>query len=248
MKLGPGALLLGFCMGAQATPLEITVLNANYTAAVGWLCATDYVTASSGLSSIISPSPASNMYINQNSGLPLYNDKWAEAEASLFGISGYTSTAGGIEGFGQSTASSATANTDLLFSPLSSGTTTISLDFFGANEWYYSDGYASLHDVTANQTLWNYGWEAMGQGTVPWTNNYDGVAWQSHAGVSVDTDFDASHTYELVLNTHTDSNGDTQSVQIQLSGIEAVPEPSTFALIGLGAASWLGLRRRLRRP
>ena len=178
----------------------------------------------------------------------MYNVDWAEADASLFEIFGYTTTADGVEGFGQSTSSTATARSDIFFSPLSSGTTSIGLDFFGANEWYSSDGYASLLDVTENQTLWNYGWSLMGQGTVPWTNNYDGDASQSHAAVSVDVDFDATHTYELVMNTDTDSNGDTQIVQIQLSGIEAVPEPSTIALIGLGAASWLVLRRRRASP
>lgn len=244
MKSGLAVLALGVCVSAQAAPLEITVLNANYTASVGWSCITDSVTASSGSSSIVSASPASDMYINQNSDLPMYNVKWAEADASLFEIFGYTSTSGGVEGFGQSTTSSATARTDIFFSPLSSQTTSIDLDFLGANEWYYSDGYVSLVDVTANQTLWNYGWALMGQGTVPWTNNYDGVASQFHAAVSVDTDFDATHTYELVMNTDTDSNGDTQNVQIQLFGIEAVPEPSACALIGLGVAAWLVIRRR----
>jgi hypothetical protein len=244
MKLGLGTLAFGLCVVLQAAPLEVTVLDANYTASVGWLCATNYVTASSGSSSIVSAAPASNRYINQNSGLPMYNVKWAEADASLFEIFGYTSTAGGVEGYGESMASSATARTDIFFSPLSSQTTSIGLDFLGANEWYYSDGYASLVDVTANQTLWNYGWAFMGQGTVPWTNNYDGVAGQSHAALSVDTDFDATHTYELVMNTDTDSNGDTQNVQIQLFGIEVVPEPSAFALIGLGTAAWLISYRR----
>lgn len=245
MKLGPAALVFGFCVAAQATPFGVSIVNASYTASVGWLCITDSVTASSGSSSIVSASPAGNMYINQNSDLPLYSVKWAEADASSFEISGYTSTTGGVEGFGQWTASSATARTDISFTPLTSGTTSIGLDFFGANEWYYSDGYVSLFDVTLNQTLWSYGWAYGSPSTVPWTNNYEGDPSHSHAMVTVETDFSASDTYQLTMNTDTDSNGDTQNVQIQLSGIQAaIPEPSTFALIGLGTATWLVLRRR----
>lgn len=236
MKLGPGALVFAVCMAAQAAPFGVSIFNANYTASVAVGGFTNNVFGGDSRP-MVAPFPISNTY-NDLGPVEAY------ASADTFGISASTQNL-----WPPHPNALATATTELTFAPLTSGTASIGLDFFGANEWYYSDGYASLFDVTLNQTLWNYGWAYGSPSTVPWTNNYEGVAWKSHATVSVETDFSASDTYRLTMNTDTDANYDSQNVQIQLFGIQAaVPEPSTYALIGLGAATWLVLRRRRASP
>jgi hypothetical protein len=52
----------------------------------------------------------------------------------------------------------------------------------------------------------------------------------------------ASHQYALTLSARTAANFDTQRVSMQVSGLQAVPEPATLWLLGTGGA-FMAIRR-----
>lgn len=65
------------------------------------------------------------------------------------------------------------------------------------------------------------------------------------AALTLDTDFIAGGTYKLSMYTRTSSEPpDTERILIQLSGLEPIPEPSTFILLGLGSLALAVVRRR----
>ena len=224
------ALMSGACVTAtSAAALPVAVLNSTYTAFVGVV---DNLGAPD-TNSMVSSAPVSLTYDNLG---PVE----AQADAGTFEISAFTAN------LWPHNNALAAVSTEITFAPSTSGATTLDLEFYGANEWYYSDGSVSLFDATLNQTVWNYGWAYGQAGTVLWTVNNPGQ-WYARASVPLETIFDATHTYQLTMSTDTDANYDSQHILVQLSGLETiqpVPEPSTYALTGMGAAAWLMFHRR----
>jgi len=78
-------------------------------------------------------------------------------------------------------------------------------------------------------------------GTPAGINNGTPVPWDNPpsdtrtATRMLGTALNASDTYELILRTGSQAASDSETESIQLSGLEAVPEPSTLALIGLAS-------------
>jgi len=161
----------------------------------------------------------------------------AQANESMFGVSAYTDMREAFWTGWPGQNSTAGAESEIQFSPLTSGASAIDLNFLGTYNWYNSAGSVSLIDTTSDQTLWSYGWYLMA-GTVPW----DYALYPGSATLSLETDFNSGDTYTLTMWTQTFSDQDQEQTSIQLSGIGVashppivVPEPATFAFIGLAA-------------
>lgn len=189
----------------------------------------------------ISPFP-----ISDEIGLPLVEGfgaggtNYAIANAGLFEVSDRT-------GWGIANAS---ATSDLWFIPLADQTQTIGIQIcaVGATQpQIFTGGQVSLFDLTAGSELWNYSWSVRvdpyaGQGNVPWDPEDN-----STANFNLDTTFLASHQYELTMMTCSCAGDDTEIVQIQLSGLDAVPEPTVIGLILLALAGFPLARRHAPR-
>ena len=245
MVLVPSVLALGACLTGQAQTLGVNVVNSTYTASVNWWGYTidGNNTFLSGGNSAVSASPTSNVFINQNPDLPGYDVVWGTADAGFLQNYVYADTG---SFFGLNQACDASAGSDLLFCPSFSQTVTLNLGFNGFGDWgINTDCLVSLNDVTSDQTLWAYGWTAMGN--TPYSFPYidletEYYGYASTFTVPVPTAFAGNDTYELVMNMVSSSNRDVESMQVQLSGLVAVPEPRPVALAGL-AALLLVLRR-----
>jgi len=212
---------------AASASLPIDILNKQFTTIVS--LASYYPDLVSGVLSndvreTISPVPTSSSLYNYRSGGGLV----AETHAGLTDISAYTS----ITYDGYVKYSSATTKSEIWFTPLSSETATINMAFLGEHFWFYSQGSLSLTDVTSGEQIWNYGWAGPGPGTVPWQVS-EGIA---TASITIDTDFNAADTYYLSMSTQTAAQGDSEFIQVQVFGLEPIPEPSTAALGALAIA------------
>ncbi len=249
-------LAFGACPAGQAQPLGVNVINSRYSASVSWWGVGGFSSNPdvSGSNSVVSASPTSIDYINQSPSWSGNNTQiWGEADAGLFQSYSFTDT---VQGQYQNSFCYVSAISDILFSPLSSQTATLSLQFTGYDNWYQSDCLVTLNDVTSGQVLWNYGWTAFTGApnsqqfiNLPQTDPDDPLS------LNVPTAFVASDTYELVMSTDANSNNDNGGGQVRLSGLAAVPEPCPLALAGLAAMllmfrrvpGW-NLSRRLFRP
>ena len=256
IKLGLALLTLGACVVSQAdAQFGINVLNSQYTTYVmvqgtdgesGTITqAGDFELWPWGNSRMtVSPVPTSDeMYA------PVSGVLSAQAGTETFGVSAYSSMAGlehAVDVAAGAHNATAGAESEIWFSPTTSGTANIELDFAAAYEWAYSAGAVSLIDLTSSQTLWNYGWPSA-TGTVPW-NGYPGEP--VSATLSLETDFNATDSYALDMYTQTFSDQDHELTSIQLSGLEVVsepatfvPEPSTFLHLGSGLCGLAAYRK-----
>ena len=111
----------------------------------------------------------------------------AIANTSYFGVSDET-------GWGFATAS---ASSQIWFSPVADETTSIGVQILAESEteYYYTAGSITLVDLTANTQLWNYTWNGIvgGLDNIPWDNS-SGV---ESANLNLETSFLASDQYEL---------------------------------------------------
>jgi hypothetical protein len=138
----------------------------------------------------------------------------------------------------------ASATSQLWFSPLSDQTQTIGIYISCGGLSVSDDGSVSLLDLTSNTELWNYSW---GMANVPPANFPWNSGPYSTANFNVDTDFFASHQYELTMETASQAGSDDESAQIQLTGLAVVPEPSsTSLLLTICSASLMFIRRQRR--
>jgi hypothetical protein len=165
----------------------------------------------------------------------IYITNHAIASADLFGVSAKT-------GWGKANAS---ATVQLLFSPLYDQTQTIGIQISNdSSHGPYTAGSVSMLDLTSNTESWNYGWTMgfSGADNIPW----DLGSYNSSANFSLDTAFVASHEYELMMMTSSNAGDDSESVSIQLTGLQAVPEPSFVFFSTLFGASLMISRRLIK--
>ena len=235
-------LTLGFVQTGY--PLPINIIATQYTTAVNMQRSIQpYDGSTTNFSRTqVSPAPISDaVYDTFTESLA------AEANADLFAIYANTPTQSGIDPLFWN--SSASATSDVWFSPLTSETATLNIQFSGGDHWgFSSSGTLSLFDVTSGNEVWNYGWGGFAEGTVAGVPVSELNPWGETTNLQLDTDFNAGDIYELALSTLTTAqNVDpmSPSISLQLSGLEAVPEPSTFALLGLGSLV-LAMARRHR--
>jgi hypothetical protein len=235
----------GACLAGHAQPLGVDVVNSSYSASVTWWGTGSYSGDAdvSGSNSVVSASPTSIDYINQDPSIlntPNYTTVWGESAAGLFQSYAFSNTA---QGQYFNSYCFVSAISDILFSPLSSQTATLNLDFTGYANWPQSDCLVTLTDVTLGQTMWQYGWTAFtGAPGTPQFINLPQMNPDDAFTLTVPTAFAGGDTYELVMNTDANSNNDNGGAQVRLSGLVSlnvgagppifVPEPSTFALIG----------------
>jgi hypothetical protein len=169
----------------------------------------------------------------------------AIANAGLFNVSDQTGW-----GFAQ-----AEAVSQLWFSPLADQTQTLTIQILADGRMgdpAYTSGQISLFDLTANSEVWGYNWDYAGSiyfpvpvssgGSIPGDFLSSGTA-----DFSLDTDFLASHQYELTLLVGSAAGDDSEMVQIQLAGLQLVPEPSGVCLLVLAVLGLSTARHKIRR-
>jgi hypothetical protein len=237
-------LLIG---NVHAQPLSVDISSSQYLTYVEVLQVTN---DSSDIGNVVSRTTTSPVPISDEIDLPILVGQGkgsithAIANAGLFGVSDQT-------GWGFANAE---AVSQLWFSPLADHTQTLNVQINASSGFSpdFTAGQIRLSDLTANSEVWNYSWNAGGSGMVPVpVPSGNNIPWETlsptTANFDLDTDFLASDEYELTMIVCSNAGDDSESAQIQVTGVEAVPEPSSVclvlpALLGLTAA-----RRSARR-
>ena len=165
----------------------------------------------------------------------------AIASAGLFEVSDQT-------GYGMANAE---AVSQIWFSPLVGRTQTLNIQIYaeGDGNISWTAGQISLLDLTANSELWNYSWNGIGSppvpvGVPPGNNVPWNLQYPTEANFNSDTDFLASDQYELTMIACFNAANDFPTAQIQLTGLQVVPEPSTVLLLALCGNTLVVLRQR----
>lgn len=226
VRINPGpivwvSLFLTLALTSTGYALQINILDSQYTTTVR----------------VIESESIPSFTRTQTSPVPI-NDSVdtsvASANAGLFGVSAQTAAFPYPPDY--ISTSSAFTESDLWFSPLTSQTTAINIEISAGIEphFVFTFGNVNLLDITSGNEVWDYGWGwgLLNNGIpVPWDNL---GSWEDpQATLILNTDLNASDTYELSMSTGSSSAMDTEYESIQLSGLEPIPEPSAFALIGL---------------
>jgi hypothetical protein len=166
----------------------------------------------------------------------------AIADAGLFDVSVQT-------GWGKANAA---ATSQLWFSPLQDQTLALNIGIYARGRYGgghpFTGGQISMLDLTSNVELWNYSWSyADYYGNIPWdSGNYGPNA----NFTTVETDFSAADRYQLTIEANSNAGDDSEEVDIQLTGLEVVPEPSSanVLLAALFVCSITRLRVRFCKP
>ena len=215
---GAVLVLLLFICRTFGQPLNIAVSSAQYST---WVYGRD--TDTNGLPPIsrttISSSPISDGIDAISPLVPFTNH--ADASAGLFEVSVFTDWAYG--------SAAAQATNQLWFSPLVDQVQAVGLQFSNQFDYVFTYGSISLLDLTANSKLWNYYWTGGGYGYP--TNNLGVSGGPINVNFNVDTDFLASHQYLLTMTVGSSAKDDGEIADIQLTGLQVVPEPSSVCLL-----------------
>ena len=221
---------LAFTVSVSASPVGVTLRDAQYTTFV-----------SRGVWGI----EGLNLESRTNeSGMPIADSLVSEtawlnsrAEASLFRISSYAASDYPLHDL-----ATASADAKLTFSPIASAVVPLSIEVTGWGHWYFSIGSVALYDVTAGTTLWNYEWNGQ-SGTMPWLEQGSEEP-RGSAVLTIDTELLESHDYRLTLFSWVNSQEPSAPhIQMQVKGIEVVPEPSAIAFLSLAGLALVVFRR-----
>jgi hypothetical protein len=132
----------------------------------------------------------------------------------------------------------ASATSQLWFSPVVDLVETVDVEVV-CDIW--SGVEFSLLDLTTNSNLWSCSHSDYSGGptnSTPWPFAGGGGIF------SFSTSFSASDEYELTLMTISAAGGDSEYPYVQVTGLQAVPEPSTLVLVGCSLLAALVHRRR----
>lgn len=228
---------------SYAQPLNISVSSAQYTT---YVAARDYSQGGATISrTTVSATPFSDeidvpsQYFVDNTQV----DNVAIANANLFMVSDQT-----IVGW-----AAATATTRYLFSPLADQTQSIGIqiDARGANGISWTAGQISLMDLTLGSQIWGYSWNPSSlpdlstglsltpePSTVPWDTT-GGIT----ANFALNTDFNQSDQYALAMMVESQAGTDVEFPQMQVTGLQVVPEPNSLPLMFLGLGGLIAIRR-----
>jgi hypothetical protein len=199
---------------------------------------TTYVEASDGSGTIESRTTPSASPISDEIDLPI---PWAGPTATNHAIANAVLFAASVQtGWGSAEAG---ATSQLLFSPLVDQIQTVGIHISCGGLSVSDGGSVSLLDLTSNTEFWNYSWGIAYSppANFPWDSGP-----YSTANFNVNTDFLASDQYELTMMTASQAGSDDESAQIQLTGLVAVPEPSTTLFLAMCGASFVISRRQRR--
>jgi hypothetical protein len=187
----------------SAQSLSIAIYDAQYTT---------YVTAGGyGMAPISRTTTAPFPISDQVDLVSDHVSSHAIASADLFAVSEQT----------YFTTADAEAVSQIRFCPLTNQRQTLNIQITAGLP--YDEGLISLLDLTSNSQLWNFSWNALGSGNnIPWTR------FLGAADFNVDTEFFASHQYELTMAAGSDARDDDEFVNIRLNGLEVIPEPSVI--------------------
>lgn len=222
---------------AMADSIDIQVLSVTYKAAIDF--GFPYDLTSDPLSSPVSVSGfIPDTFYAPESGLPLASASaaagWLSVETHSSSICCPTPMVG----------AASRAEFDLTFSSLLDGVGTLDLNHTLGGP--YTQGFASLFDMTTGQELWRYDVVRNGGDHLV----IGGVFIDSPNALlplSLATTFNTTDVYRLHLLVEGDSLGDSTSNDFQVTGLHDVPEPSSLVLLGLGIGTTLTARRRLRK-
>jgi hypothetical protein len=208
-----------FTSQVRAQSLSVSAYSAQYTTYVeasGYDATTGPIPAVSRNN--VSAAPISDELSFPVSWVPTTN--YAIANAGL--LSSYTHAGWGI--------ANASATSQLWFSPLSDQTQTIGIHISCSGLSVGDGGSVSLLDLTSNTEFWNYNWgiDFQPPANFPW----DSSEAYGTANFDVETDFLASDQYEVTITTISNAGDDNASAQIQLTGLQVVPEPAVLPLFG----------------
>jgi hypothetical protein len=240
---------------ADASPIGVTILSAEFATTVS-------ITENSGLAttrSTFSSAPTTDSLTVPVSSVVQAQFPGIPPEVGAFADSGLLRVATDTTSFSLLTplySSMSVAGANLLFSPVVDGIATFGIDLtVGGSAPDWSEGSVRLIDVSVGQELWAYGWDfsiARVSEVDPFEVIFGTPLFLSALyGVdvlNVETALQASHQYALTLSLLSQSQNDSQHVSIDVTGIHAVSEPDTIALLFLGMIG-IGVGKvRIRRP
>lgn len=226
---GAGLLMLVTCVAAPAASVRLN--DAHYTTSVsrgGWgINGLDLESRTTDATS-----PIADSLISEAAWLN------SRAEAGPLRISSFAAS-----DYPLHDTATASAKSELSFSPEVDSLVPIAIDVKGWGHWYFSLGHATLHDVSAGTTLWNFDWDGQ-SGTLPWHDHGNDEP-RGTASLVVDTQLFAAHEYKLTLFSWVSSQEPSSPhIVMEVTGLEVVPEPGVFALTAMAAIGVVAARRR----
>jgi hypothetical protein len=223
--LAPGTALAG--------PIGIQVLSATYSTKIT-LSSND--TGETATTAATESSP-----VSQSLQLPIAQSINGSASADWLAV--FASANNPI--FPGGNHASASANFDLTFVAVADATATLGFSYIQQPE--YGTFFGSLFDVTTQQMLWKFYWgEQYTCDICPPILEQGGITQAIRlSSFELQTALNATHMYDLHLFAGASSPGiHLQDSALQVSGLVAVPEPSSYLLLGTGLAMLALLRQR----
>lgn len=232
-----------------AQPTEITILDQRYLTDLSTRVVSASPDFNTKFTTVVTQTKTSDKPLD--SLLTANAMTFAKAEADMFSVSTATSAYPDRSQNEVGISARADAEMNLSFQTLQDTSAGLQLEVIGGGV-FFSDGFVSLFDRTDNQYLFSYSWATLSvpkypppAGSVPftWTDS-------NSAFLSLDTQLDSSHIYDLKLHASTNAITDSQYVSLQVSGLyptaAPVPEPETWAMMlaGIGGVGFLARRHK----
>lgn len=234
---------------AAAQAIDIQVLNAQYTTELTEkrkVCVPSCNWIPIQQTTTVSNSPLGLQVLGTDGVVAGSHRVYAKANADTLSVSAATAALPFPDDAGGPW-TQATAKTMFSFSTFEDASGPVIFDFLaGGSTPEFSDGFVSLYDLTAGQSMFYSSWNKP---TFYTFFDYTGQGvWRG--SLLLEPTLLASHVYSLTMDVSTNANYDRQAVSIQLSGLQPItapiPEPSTYALMlaGLAAVAVMARRRK----